>query len=187
MNEAKKIRVLTAARSVFLRYGYRRVNMNEIAEAAGMSRPALYLLFRNREEIFASVLAQWIDETLTKVAQVLAMPGSAQDRITNAFEFWAVQPFEMAMTSPEAKELIECSFDFAQDALQHGYDRFEAALVPVLSALPPRDGVAPAVTAHILTSAVRGFKQAATSPDDLRQMIGTLLTLTLREPANASA
>ena len=45
MSEAKKSKILTAARSVFLRYGYRRVNMNDIAEAAGLSRPALYILF----------------------------------------------------------------------------------------------------------------------------------------------
>ena len=59
MQVDKKTKILTAALSVFLRYGYRRVNMNDIAEAAGISRPALYILFRNKEEIFAGVILQW--------------------------------------------------------------------------------------------------------------------------------
>jgi AcrR family transcriptional regulator len=45
MSDDKRTRILAAARSVFLRYGFKRVNMNDIADAAGVSRPALYLLF----------------------------------------------------------------------------------------------------------------------------------------------
>ena len=55
MSESKKSKILTAARAVFLRYGYKRISMNDIAEAAGVSRPALYLLFKNKEEIFIGV------------------------------------------------------------------------------------------------------------------------------------
>jgi len=56
MNEAKKAKVIEAAQSVFFRYGYRRVTMRDIAEAAGISRPALYLLFCSKEEVFEATL-----------------------------------------------------------------------------------------------------------------------------------
>ena len=52
MASDKKSRILAAARDVFIRYGYKRVTMGDIAKAAGMSRPALYLVFQCKPEIF---------------------------------------------------------------------------------------------------------------------------------------
>ena len=53
---AKRERVADAALIVFQRYGFARTTMSDIAEAVGMSRPALYLLFPNKEEIFAAAV-----------------------------------------------------------------------------------------------------------------------------------
>jgi len=49
MDIAKREKVLEAALGVFLRYGYKRVTMNDIAEAARISRPALYLVFDSKD------------------------------------------------------------------------------------------------------------------------------------------
>jgi hypothetical protein len=89
----------------------------------------------------------------------------------------------MMLGSPEAKEIVECSFDFAQACLKTGYDRFEAVIAPVVASLAARPGarlgMAPEAIAHVLGSAVRGFKQAATTPDELRKLIKALLRMTL--------
>lgn len=181
MNEDKKSRILVAARTVFLRYGYRRVSMNDIAETAAVSRPALYLLFKNKEEIFVGVLQQWIDETIADVDKELASNAMPAERIIRAFDIWAVRPFEMMVTSPEASEIIECKFDFAQASVKLAYERFEASIAPNLPSLAGRRSntppLGPQQTAHVLASAVRGFKQTATTPAELRRLIAELLTL----------
>jgi TetR/AcrR family transcriptional regulator of autoinduction and epiphytic fitness len=181
MSEAKKCKIVKAARSVFLRYGYRRVSMNEIAAAAGVSRPALYLLFKNKEEIFIGVFFDWVEDAIAAIETAMAKASTPTAKIEQAFEIWAVQPFEMMLGSPEVRELVECSFDFAQNAMRQGYVQFEAVLTPVLASAGVRrsDVVRPADVAHVLASAVRGFKQAATTPDELRQLIRALLTLCL--------
>lgn len=184
MSDIKQTRILSAARAVFLRYGYRRANMNDIAEAAGMSRPALYLRFKNKEEIFSGVVADWIDETIDEVDSAIAAAPSPEARIIGAFEAWAERPFALALTSPEASELIECRFDFAQHLLAQAYQRFEASIAPVLASLDSGGTgpghLSPAEAAHVLASAVRGFKQSATTSDALRRLIAELLTLTYR-------
>ena len=48
---------------VVLAYGYSRTTMDDIARAAEMSRPALYLLFRNKAEIYRAM--QDLLETFT--------------------------------------------------------------------------------------------------------------------------
>jgi TetR/AcrR family transcriptional regulator, regulator of autoinduction and epiphytic fitness len=181
MSNAKKTKILTAARSVFLRYGFKRVSMNDIAEAAGVSRPALYVVFKNKEEIFAGVFLQWVDETVADIEREIATAAAPEEKIERAFEIWTVRPFEMMMNSPEAKELVECSFTFAQAPLRQGYKKFEATIVPILASIaeghPASSQMSPEKIAHVLASAVRGFKQTAASPVELRQLIKELLRL----------
>ena len=180
MNEAKKAKVIEAAQSVFFRYGYRRVTMRDLAEAAGLSRPALYLLFCNKEEVFTATLRTFTAQALGRVRQGLPEQATVKDKLAFAFEVWAIQPFLLLMASPDAKELIDSSFTFAKEAMGQGDAAFEAELVSILSPLTPKaPHPSPAQIARILTRAVHGFKESATSLEDLRGMIDGLLTLTL--------
>ncbi len=182
MSEIKKSKILTAARLVFLRYGYKRASMNDIAEATGVSRPALYVLFKNKEEIFTAVFLQWVDETISAIETDMAKLEAPEQKLLCAFERWTVEPFEMMKNSAEARELIECSFDFAQDSLRQGYRLFEAAITPAVTQIvernPARPHMAPEQIAHILASATRGFKQTAAKSAELRLLIEKLLSLT---------
>jgi AcrR family transcriptional regulator len=183
MNEGKKLKYLQAARSVFLRYGYKRTTMNDIAEAVGVSRAALYLVFKNKEEIFVSVLERWVDEIITEVRKAVAPNLTAKEKLELAFAIWAVRPFEIMCSSPESKELLECNLDFAQASLRAAYSKFEATIAPFIAALAPRRSpggcLAPARTAHILVSAVHGLKHTAKTSIELRQLIEDLLVLAL--------
>jgi AcrR family transcriptional regulator len=186
MSDDKKSRILAAARSVFLRYGYKRVNMSDIAEAADVSRPALYVLFKNKEEIFIEAYLRWVDETIAQVEAAMAQTASPKDKLARAFEIWAVGPFEMTMASLAAEELVNCNFAFAQASREQGYATFEATIAPVVAklseTLPPASRIAPGRIARVLASAVRGFKQTAATPDDMRQLIDQLLLLLFGPP-----
>ncbi len=181
MSDDKKSRILAAARSVFLRYGFKRVSMNDIAEAAGVSRPALYVLFKNKEEIFIEAYLRWVDETIAQVESAMAQTALPKEKLARAFEIWAVGPFEMTRASLAADELVNCNFAFAEASRNQGYATFEATIAPVVAnlseTLPPASRIAPDRIAHVLVSAVRGFKQSAATPDDMRRLIDELLQL----------
>jgi AcrR family transcriptional regulator len=183
VSDPKKSKITTAARAVFLRYGFKRTNMNDIAEAAGISRAALYLVYKNKEDVFVGVFLQWLDETLVEIASSMASIQMPEEKLERAFEIWTVRPFEMLVASPEAKDLIECSFGFAQASLNLGYKKFEATILPVLASIaerqPKKAQISPERSAHVLASSVRGFKQTATTPTELRQLIKEMLQLTL--------
>ncbi len=162
--------------------------MNDIAQAAGISRAALYLIFKNKEEVFVGVLDQWVDEIIAEVREAIATTLPAKERLQQAFEIWAVHPYDMICSSAEARELLECNFDFAQASLREAYGRFEATIAPLIAASAPgRNGaedLAPERTAHILVSAVHGLKRAAKTSIELRQLIEDLLFMTLPYPAD---
>ncbi|MEV6862886.1 helix-turn-helix domain-containing protein [Streptosporangium subroseum] len=51
----KRTQIVDATLGVFGRYGYQRTSMDLIARAAHMSRPAVYLHFGGKEEVFQAV------------------------------------------------------------------------------------------------------------------------------------
>lgn len=65
LGEAKAERILDAALQVFSRFGLRGSRMDQIATAAGMSKPNLIYYFPSKEALYVAVLertlAMWLD------------------------------------------------------------------------------------------------------------------------------
>jgi hypothetical protein len=92
-----------------------------------------------------------------------------------------VQPYALMTGAPEARDLMQCGFEFAGAAVEQDYAAFETLLVSILRAFPgPRPADAPdlAQIAHVLTVSARGFKGAARSVEELRGMLSELLRMT---------
>lgn len=68
MNETT-IRILQAALEVFGDYGYRQANMTLVAEAAGLSRQALYMYFTTKEELFAGMVNYLQEQSIENALQ----------------------------------------------------------------------------------------------------------------------
>jgi AcrR family transcriptional regulator len=49
-------RILDAAMETFARYGYRRASMDQVAEAAGLTRQAVYHHYENKQALFRAVV-----------------------------------------------------------------------------------------------------------------------------------
>lgn len=182
MGDDKDSKVLEAAASVFFRYGYRRTTMADLAQAIGISRPALYLRYCNKERIFEAVVRRFTTQILEEIRRGVPTQGSVLERLRFAFDLWVVRPYALMASSPDAKDLADCSFEFAQTAIDDGYAAFEAELHAILDAIPnPKaiPGTTPTEIAHILASTARGFKASARSIEELRGMIDGLLKVVL--------
>ena len=182
MRDAKKAKVIETAQSVFFRYGFRRATMGDLAAAAGISRPALYLLYCNKEEVFEAVLRDFVTRTLADIRAGLPAQPTAEAKLRFAFELWAVRPFGLLRATPDAKELIDCDFAFAREAIDQSTTAFEAELTAILTplhAMAPTQALTPDQIARILTRAVHGFKESAQTPEALQTMIDGLLSMVL--------
>lgn len=182
MGQDKKARVLEAAESVFLRFGYRRTTMGDLAAAAGLSRPALYLVFCNKEEVFEAVLRSFTARTLEEIRQGLDARPTPLEKLRFAFELWAVRPFGFFEASPELREPLHGGLAFAKGAIDQAVADFEALLVDILGPLgaaAPAKALSPDQIARVLTRAVHGFKESAKDPEELRAMIEGLLAMVL--------
>jgi len=79
---ARRASLITAATGVFLRYGFKKTSMDDLARAAGLSRQGLYLHFPTKEAIFKEALLQLIANIRAGSRAALADESAAlEDRL----------------------------------------------------------------------------------------------------------
>lgn len=78
----KRHRILEAAVRVFGRRGYHDAKIAEIASSARVAEGTVYLYFRNKEHLFATVFDEKMDELLARGREIVASPETAAERLT---------------------------------------------------------------------------------------------------------
>lgn len=121
-------RILAAAFERFARYGFRRTSMEDIAGEAGVSRAALYLQFRNKEEIFRRLSETLHGEALARAEHALQRKGPLVDRVRAAVEAKSLRFVEIAFASPHGSELMDESNRLCGDLSVQAERRFQGLL-----------------------------------------------------------
>ena len=168
-NAGKEERILSAAQEVFSRYGYARTTMGDVAQTAGISRPALYLVFPGKEELFSAVIRRMNTDAFQDIHAGLDACGTLKEKLRFALDRWMAQAYDLAYTSPDAEDL----FRYSYPAMREVSGEFQAFLAELL-----RDAVqaaplntTPEDLAQALFFSVHGFKTVAANGTDLRRMI----------------
>lgn len=180
MEHDKQQAALNAAQDQFLRYGFRRVTMGDIATAAGMSRPALYLLFPNKEALFNGVFERFVNASLAEIEAGINDFSALAEQLAFALEIWTIRPFELLYDTPEGRELAECNYEFTAALKLKSYTRFEAIIRDVFAQHLKRrrlHGMDPAALAQLLVHALPGMKAGAKDATHLRTLVTNLINL----------
>lgn len=162
--------ILDAAFHAFATYGYRRTSMDDIARGAGMSRTALYLHYRNKEDIFRSLALRYFEEALRDMTAALNRPGQTLEQaLMAAFVAKDGKFMEAVLTTPHGEELMDAGFSVTGDLAAAG----EARMVEVLGDWLARRGVPAALgtgadVAQAVIAAVKGLKLSARSLPEYR-------------------
>lgn len=183
----KVVAILRAAFTAFRSYGFRRTSMEDIAAGAGMSRSALYLHFRNKEDIFRSLVASYYDTNAQAMAAALTPGIPIGVALTAALSEKDGQIMEEILASSHGAELMDTSFETSSDISQAGETRFAQILGDWLAAeaetgqivLAPEFGSAQDVAVSILMAA-KGLKQPGTDPEVYREMRDRLASIYAR-------
>ncbi len=84
--ESMRGTILEAARGRFLRFGPRKTTMDEVARAAGCSRTTLYAHFRNKEDLYASLLERDAEAFILDASSAIEAESTAGRKIRRIVE-----------------------------------------------------------------------------------------------------
>jgi AcrR family transcriptional regulator len=106
-SEQRRQAVVAAARTCFLRYGYGKVSLADIANEARISRPLLYLVYKNKQEIFRAVFAALYESRYVAVERIIAASISRHEKLFGAYEKLVVEPWEDLFGMPASASFHE--------------------------------------------------------------------------------
>jgi len=175
---AKRQRVIEAASVVFRRHGFAKTSMDTIAVEAGMSRPALYLVFPNKEEIFAAAVHHMGELALTALRQGLPQRASLEEKLIFVCEQWAGRGYDRMKENPDSKDLTDPSFQPVREV----YEKLQHFLAELLADSVRRSGLrtTPDQVARLITASMRGFKEVAKDSADIRRMLSLQISIFIR-------
>lgn len=165
--DVKSDHILDAALPVFVRHGFRKASMSDIARAAGISRASLYLSFSSKEELFRAGSTRSHARTMLDVEAALAGSGDVFSRIETAMAVFQRELIAPFAGSPDAVELFDVNMALAKDITLAARARLVALLAQALSDAETSGAIAfaslqarPVDIAGVIVAAMDGIKHA---------------------------
>ncbi|TIP28608.1 MAG: TetR/AcrR family transcriptional regulator [Mesorhizobium sp.] len=179
--DPKRARILDGAMKVFLAYGFARTTMDDIARAADMSRPALYLLFKNKTDIFRAIAMMLLSRSLKQAKTALAGNGAFAERMTRAIDEALISMTRTVHASPHGAELLDMKSSLA-DLIGGWRSRFAEHVAAAIESEAGRNGVdltakglSAKLLADMLLDGLEGMKMRISDPDEQRRVAAALI------------
>ena len=118
--------VIAAALPLFLRYGYRKTSMEDIATATGFSRQSIYSWYPNKKSLFIAVVRTTFAETRNAYLQILSDDTlDGQVKVVDAFACYTgfILGSEAPVTSMD--ELVSVSMSFIPEDVERFEQEFQ--------------------------------------------------------------
>ena len=177
---AREVGIEAAALRLFVRHGFRKVRMGEIAAAYGVSRPTLYAAFPNKEAVLASIIRRHTRDMLAVTGKALEARTDPRDRLQYIFDTWLIDPYAAVIDSENAADLSDSAPAFAPEATREMWAAIEGQVAAALRAGATK-GRQPEVAelTHVLVTAVEGAKAVTRSLPELRRVVRGLIGMAL--------
>lgn len=109
--DPKRAAINAAAIDQFSQRGYAGTSMANIADAAAMSRPALYQYFRNKGDIFASAFVALFDDCVDRALAGLDEPGTTAEQLDRLLQRYDGDLWERMAASPHSDEIVSAKHE----------------------------------------------------------------------------
>ncbi len=120
--------ILKAAFEVVIAYGFRRTSMQDIADAVGISRPALYLEFKNKTEIFRAVAAGLFDQNAQEARDVFGSKQGLEEKLLAVLNSGFADFHNKISNTPHGEELLSIKQELAGDIYLSWLDEMKSII-----------------------------------------------------------
>ena len=103
----RRAKILNAARWCFLNFGFSKTSLEDIAKRANISRTLLYRVFRDKEDIFTAVFADWLVARHPEALQAVAGSGSPFERLLDVCRLMVIEPWSEMVRAPMGSEFFD--------------------------------------------------------------------------------
>lgn len=174
------------ALDVFVRYGFRKASMDNVADAVGLSRQAIYKRYGNKKSLFKAVVYECALAAFTGAQAALkdaSLP--IYQRFIVACDYAAGQYVEVLRASPHGAEVIAAANIETADQVEDLRKEFHTLCVDTLMAEAVfRDVEDASKTIFVIDLASKGLLHTAKTHQEYLDGIKRVLSTVLPKPQN---
>jgi AcrR family transcriptional regulator len=178
-----------------MEYGYRAISTRQIADACGLTQPALYHHFADKQQLYAAMAREELSKTGAALERIVTRGESLDERLQQAARYLLSntrhdhgQMLHDIRHELDAETRITLSQAFQAEFVQPLTSLFSAGQRDELLRSPERGGVEPVIATYLFLSMISQFaqnrqgethtvleRQAISAPDAATIIVKTLL------------
>jgi AcrR family transcriptional regulator len=86
-NEETRSAILRVSQELFMEYGYRAVSTRQIADVCGLTQPALYHHFTDKQQLYAAMATEELAKTGAALERIAGRDESVEERLAQAARY----------------------------------------------------------------------------------------------------
>lgn len=153
----RRARIVEGAMAAFIRFGYRRAAMADIAAACGLSRPSLYLVFPNKAAVFRALAETLLADAAAAAEAAWPEAAPVPDGLAAAILAKDLPIHRLLVSTPHAAEILAETESLTEDLHNASAARFRSLTATRLRAA---GDPAPDDSARLIANAADGLKHA---------------------------
>jgi AcrR family transcriptional regulator len=154
-NSEKRIRILDAAQSLFLRYGVKRTSVDDVAREAGIAKGTVYLYFETKTALFGALADRLCSDILNLARGIVAEARPAPERLVAFLDCYVGQTHRLIEESPHVAELTASKEAISAAA----YENLDREMKALLGGLLDEIGVTNDKASEMFVAAALGTLQ----------------------------
>lgn len=164
--EDRKKDILEAALNCFLNFGYAKTSMDDVAKKAGISRPLIYLKFKNKEDLLLGLFDHIMDGRLEAADEIAKSNATKFEKLSKVVEVLKIAPWSKISGCPMSQEFFNSCCDLDQKT----FEKFEKQKIKILTEI-----LGDKTEAEVFSFAADGFLEDVPSCTVLKKRFEVLI------------
>lgn len=188
VSELRTKQIIEAAIGVFAEKGFYPARMEDISDAAGLSKATIYLYFKDKDALIKAIAVEVFHHELAELEAARDLPGTATEKLQALMASFIVREEEVEASMPIVFEFyalssrrpgvqqilsnhLRVSVESIKEILQQGVEQGE---------FPPMDTEKAAMTFMALLEGTLAQELYASEPDDTNEQLHFSVNLLLK-------
>lgn len=134
VSDERKTQIINAAEDVFTQKGFDKARMDDIAKETGLSKGALYLYFKSKNDLIIAILDRMFQREFKQLEDLNQNGLSATDAIWKLTDLIIKDVLDLIRLIPIVYEFLALAFrsKYVQQALKKYINRYLDILIPII-------------------------------------------------------